>query len=125
MSIVLLLIGMAEAMAADVRTNGQTVTVWPDGGEARVVRLEVMSDRIIRVRATSADRLPNKPKSLIIVPEAQTRVPFDVKEDSNAVYVKAAKVTAVADKKTGAVTFFDKNGQQLLGEEKDGKRFWK
>ena len=115
--------GMHMAQAADVVTEGTTVTVRPDGGEARVVRLQVMNDRIVRVRATSEAALPQKPKSLVVVDQT-ARPRFTVKEDSNAVYVKAAAVQAVVDKQTGAVSFFDKNGRKLLGERPDGKQFW-
>lgn len=111
------------AQAAVVETKGQMVTIRPDGGEARVVCLQVMNDRIIRVRATSEANLPKKPKSLIVV--AQTTKPrFEVREDGNTVYVKAAEVQATVDKQTGAVHFFDKTGKKVLGETRDGKRFW-
>ena len=109
--------------AADVVTEGQTVTIRPDGGQARVVRLQVVNDRIIRVRATSADELPQKPQSLIIV-EQTARPRFEVKQDENGVYVKAAQVQAVVNKQTGQVAFFDAKGQKLLNETSDGKRFW-
>ena len=59
----LLLIGSAlmmagMAMAADVKTEGNGVTIIPDGGQAKVIRLEVMNGNIIRVRATSKEALP-------------------------------------------------------------------
>ena len=41
------------SQAATVQTNGNNVTITPDGGQAKVIRLEVMNDNIIRVRATS------------------------------------------------------------------------
>ena len=57
------------AQAADVKQQGNTVTIRPDGGQAKVIRLEVINDNIIRVRATSKDELPVKPASLMIVPQ--------------------------------------------------------
>ncbi|MDE6689295.1 MAG: DUF4968 domain-containing protein, partial [Prevotella sp.] len=111
------------AQAAVVETKGQMVTIRPDGGEARVVCLQVMNDRIIRVRATSEANLPKKPKSLIVVKQT-TKPRFEVKEDENTVYVKAAEVQAAVDKQTGAVHFFDEAGKKVLGETRDGKRFW-
>ena len=63
----LLTTGMS--MAAEVQTSGNFVTIRPDGGQAKVIRLEVMNDNIIRVRATSAEALPEKPASLMIVPQ--------------------------------------------------------
>ena len=41
------------ATAAEVQTSGNYVTIRPDGGEAKVIRLEVMNDNIIRVRPRS------------------------------------------------------------------------
>ena len=115
--------GGLPTTAADVVTEGQMVTIRPDGGQAKVVRLQVMNDRIIRVRATSEAELPQKPKSLMIVD--QTAKPrYEVKQDETAVYVKAAGVQAVVSKETGEVTFFDAKGKKLLGETKNGKRFW-
>ena len=120
--------GAAEKQrsAKSVSQNQRMVTVHPKSGEARVVSLEVVNDRIIRVRATgAADKLPTKPQSLIVVPQVNKKVPqFDVQESDEAVYVKTAEMKAVVDKETGAVSFFDKDGKRLLGESKDGKRFW-
>ena len=118
-----LLAGTLCGKAADVLTKGQTVTIWPDGGQARMVRLQVVNDRIIRVQATYADELPQKPQSLMIV-EQKEKPKFEVRQDEQAVYVKAAEVQAVVCKQTGQVTFLDASGQKLAGETEDGKRFW-
>ena len=119
----LLVTGML--MAAEVQTNGNTVTIRPDGGQAKVVRLEVMNSNIIRVRATSKEALPEKPASLMIVPQtAPAKGSFSVSEEGDAVVVKAENVKAVVSKATGEVTFFDAEGKELLKEAKDGKQFW-
>ncbi len=116
---------MTLLMAADYTVSGQYVTVpvkqvTADGPQ--VVRLQVINDHIIRVQATSEAELPEK-KSLIIVPQKQ-KTAFSV-TDGNKVCVKAKNVEARVDKETGAVTFFDANGKQLLKEAKDGKTFKK
>ncbi len=119
----LLVTGML--MAAEVQTNGNTVTIRPDGGQAKVVRLEVMNSNIIRVRATSKEALPEKPASLMIVPQtAPAKGSYSVSEEGDAVVVKAENVKAVVSKATGEVTFFDAEGKALLKEAKDGKQFW-
>ena len=126
----LLLIGSAlmmagMAMAADVKTEGNGVTIIPDGGQAKVIRLEVMNGNIIRVRATSKEALPQKPASLMIVPQtAPAKGSYTINEDSANVVVKAKNVKAVVSKATGEITFFDEDGNQLLKEAKDGKKFW-
>ena len=118
----LLLAGMA--MAADVQTSGNSVTIKPDGGQAKVVRLEVMNDKIIRVRATSEETLPQKPASLMIVQQtAPAKGSYTIEQQDGKVVVKTAKVKAVVDTRSGEVVFFDNNGKQLLREAKDGKQF--
>ena len=120
---VLLLTGVS--FAAKVQTSGNTVTIHPDGGQAKVICLEVMNDQIIRVRATSAEALPEKPASLMIVPQAApVKGSYTVSEEDETVVVKAKNVKAVVSKATGEVCFFDADGNQLLKEAKDGKKFW-
>ncbi len=111
-------------MAAEVQTSGNVVTICPDSSQAKVIRLEVMNDNIIRVRATSKDALPQKPASLMIVPQVAPTKDFTISEDGDNVVVKARNVKAVVAKVTGEVTFFDAAGNQLLKEAKDGKKFW-
>ena len=111
-------------MAAEVQTSGNVVTIKPDSSQAKVVCLEVMNERIIRVRATSKDALPEKPASLMIVPQVAPTKDFTISEDGDNVVVKARNVKAVVAKVTGEVTFFDAAGNQLLKEAKDGKKFW-
>ena len=119
----LLLTGIS--FAAEVQTNGNTVTIRPDEGQAKVIRLEVMNNNIIRVRATSKEALPEKPASLMIVPQvAPAKGSFSVSEEGDNVVVKAQNVKAVVSKATGEVTFYDAEGKVLLKEAKDGKQFW-
>ena len=119
------LLATMTSLAADVQTSENQVTIYPDGGQAKVIRLEVMNDHIIRVRATSKETLPNKPASLMIVPQvAPVKGSFSVGEEGNNVVVKAENVKAVVSKVTGEVTFFDGDGNLLLKEAENGKQFW-
>ena len=117
---------MAETlMAAEVQTSGNSVLIRPDGGQAKVICLEVMNDNIIRVRATSKADLPQKPASLMIVPQtAPQKGSYTMNDEGETVVVKAKNVKAVVQKATGEITFFDAKGNQLLKEAKDGKQFW-
>ena len=113
------------ASAAGFVKNGNSVTIHVDAPQengAKMVRLEVMNDNIIRVQATSEEAFPAK-QSLMIV-EQTARPQFSVTEDGDNVVVSARKVKAVVNKQTGALTFFDANGQQLLKEADGGKQFW-
>ena len=113
-----------SALAASVEKKGNVVTIRPDGGQAKVIRLEVMNNRIIRVRATSKDELPQKPTSLMIVPQTSPQKGcYTVTDEDTRVVVKTKEVKAVVQKADGQVTFFDADGKQLLQEAKDGKQF--
>ena len=57
------LLASMTSLAADVKTSENQVTIRPDGGQAKVIRLEVMNGNIIRVRATSKDALPQLPEA--------------------------------------------------------------
>ena len=120
----IMMLTASMAFAAGIERNGNTVTIQvanPQNDGARVVCLEVVNDNIIRVRATSEEVLPEK-KSLIIVPQ-KAKPKFEVSEDAGSVSVKAANVSAVVDKSTGDVAFFDAQGKKLLKEAKNGKTF--
>ena len=107
-------------MAAVVQTNGNNVTITPDGGQAKVVYLEVINNQIIRVRATSKDALPVKPASLIRVPvAAPAKGSYTITDEGDNVVVRTQKVKAVVQKATGQITFFDASGKQLLKEAQD------
>ena len=114
-------------LAADYTVDGQYVTIpvkETKAGGAQLVRLQVVNDRIIRVQATSKAQLPEK-QSLMIV--AQTQKPkFDVYslDNTDEVWVKAAKVMAKVNTGSGQITFYDEQERELLKESKDGKKFW-
>ena len=114
--------------AAIVDINGNTVTIRPDGGKAKVVRLEVVNENIIRVRATSKDELPVKPQSLIILPQqAPAKNSFSIEESADSVYVIAKHVRAVVGKANGDVSYYDGEGKKRLLKEMAegaGKQFW-
>ena len=110
-------------MAADYNVEGQMVTIpvkqVKENG-AKIVRLQVVTDNIIRVRATSEDALPEK-QSLIIV--KQTAKPKFEVTDGQMVRVKAANIEARVDKQTGQVLFYDAAGKLIIKEAEQGKTF--
>ena len=114
---------VVPAYAADVQTNDNSLTIRPDGGQARVIRLEIINDQIIRVRATSKEQLPDKPASLMIVPQT-SKAKGTIADEGATMVVKTARVKAVVEKSTGSLTFYDSEGKQLLHEATDGKQFW-
>ena len=111
------------ATAADVKRNGNIVTIRPDGGQAKVIQLEVVNDNIIRVRATSKDELPMKPQSLMIVPQQNYKGEFTVKEVEAStegeiihpayVYLKAKNVWVRVSKESGYIRFLNGKSKPL------------
>ena len=117
------LCSVLTTQAADIETAGNIVTIRPDGGEAKVIRLEVINDNIIRVRATSKDELPVKPQSLMIVPQqAPAKGSYSIEETDGQVSVIAKNVKAVVDKKTGHIEYFDSKGIALAKEVPERKK---
>ena len=118
-----LLMAATLAHAADYTREGSFVTIPVKSVAAQgaqVVRLQVVNDNIIRVQATSEAQLPQK-QSLIIVPQT-ARPQFEV-SGTDVVTVKARNVEARVDTRTGAVTFYDAQGNLLLKEAAQGKTF--
>ena len=115
---------VAALMAADYTVKGNFVTIpvkEVKAGGAKVVRLQVINDNIIRVQATSEALLPQK-QSLMIV-EQKANPKFDVRQDDDKVCVKASRVEARVDVESGEIAFYDASGKKLLEESDNGKQF--
>ena len=120
----LLLLGSAMAYADGFSRSGNSVTIQvakPQRDGAKMVRLEVVNENIIRVRATPEETFPEK-TSLIIVPQ-KAKPQFEVSENDKGVIVKTVGISAEVDKLTGDVAFFDAQGKKLLKEASNGKTF--
>ena len=93
----------APAKAAAPATAWQKtvdgVIVTPASGAARRVRLQVMSDGIIRVTAAPAGNLET-PKSLMVV-AAPAPTQFDAVASGDTLSLKTAKLTAEVSLATG------------------------
>lgn len=104
--------------------QGNSVTVnvaQPATNGARQLRLEVISNKIIRVQAAPG-AIAAKTKSLIIVPQT-TQTSFNVSEDKTNIKITTDALTALVSKKDGRITFLDKMGKILLKESSLGKTF--
>lgn len=89
------------------------VVVTPTAAVARKVQLDVMSDSIIHVTASSSDVVALT-KSLMVRAAPDASVKFDVSANGDTLAFKTAKVTAEVSLKTGQVTFKDANGRTVL-----------
>lgn len=112
----------ALCSCSDYSQQGNQVTVKVQSGDAKLVRLEVISPKIIRVSATAEEQFADKP-SLIIVP--QTPLPkeaFQVSSHQDVVCVQTSAICAYIQKSTGRVWFTDLQGNEILAEQAQGSK---
>ena len=87
-------------------------------GGPRLVRLQVMGDKLIRVSATADSKFAD-PQSLIVVPQKK-QTSFAVVQNGDTITVSTEEVKASVLASTGEVWFTDKNGELILQENKGG-----
>ncbi len=114
----LLICGCSDCI---VRNDESSVTVKVQKQEEdgpRMVRLEIMGEKLIRVSATPERRFAD-PQSLVTVPLAE-RPSFDVVRSGDTVTVWTSALRANVLVTTGEVWFTDKDGGMILREEIGG-----
>lgn len=108
-----------------VQITSDGVIIYPEinfSGNTRAVKLQVISDRIIRVIASPAEELPAV-KSLITVYGPATKN-WTIVEKNGKVILKTPALTATILLSTGAVSFADRTGKPLLAERQyNGRSF--
>jgi alpha-D-xyloside xylohydrolase len=114
------LFGHSDAQPAWQKT-ATGVIVTPSASPAKKVRLEVMSERIMRVTAVPTDNLAT-PKSLMVTAKPVDNVAFTVTADAATLSLKTSKLTADVSLATGAVSFRDASGKLVLSGQ-DGGQF--
>ena len=121
-----LILGAMGAQAADFVQNGNFLTVQlkqhQNYGPSQI-RLQVVTDRIIRVQATAEQGFRNK-QSLIIVPQ-NSKAKYKVEEQGDDLIITTAAMRAVLNEATGQITFYDLKDQVLLKEVAQGGKTFK
>lgn len=121
-----LILGTMGVQAADFVQNGNYLTVQlkqhQNYGPSQI-RLQVVSDRIIRVQATAEQSFRNK-QSLIIVPQKGV-ANYKVEEQGDDLIITTAAMRAVLNEATGQITFYDLKDQVLLKEVAQGGKTFK
>ena len=87
------------------------------------IRLQVVSDKIIRVQATAEQGFRDK-QSLIIVPQ-NGKANYKVEEQGEKLIITTAAMRAVLNEATGQITFYDLKDQVLLNEVAQGGKTFK
>ena len=121
LTLLLALSMMTAACSPVVKQDDSGVTVkvaQKTTGGPRLVRLEVMGEKLIRVSATP-DRRFADPQSLVVLPSAEC-APFEVVQDGDNVTVSTSAVKANVSTRTGEVWFTDHEGNVILAEQAGG-----
>nr|WP_294795817.1 TIM-barrel domain-containing protein [uncultured Mucilaginibacter sp.] len=115
--------------------DGVIVFTDPDfTGTSKAVKLEVVSDDIIRITAAPGQEIVAS-QSLITVYSRISDLSWSLVPAKGSVAVKTKHLTASVNLKTGAVSFFDNHGKAIMAERKlsgrmfrpvvfDGKRYY-
>lgn len=93
------------------------VIIYPDSnlsGHARAVRLQVISNKIIRITASATKTIPEVPSLITVYKDLKKN--YAVTSSNGNVVVKTPDVTATIVSSTGAVSFTDKYGKPVLME---------
>ena len=98
-----------------VRLNGKSD--FPD----QAVRLQVVTDRIIRVTAIPSGEFPQT-ASLITIPQPARETEFTIEEGEGHVTLATKSLSAEVSLKTGEVVFTDTDGTVFLAEQSGGGR---
>ena len=112
---------IGDTLAADgsYERTSDGVVVTPASGPAKLVRLQVMSDRIVRVTAVPTASL-TVPQSLMVV-AAPAKTNFSIVTPAGKVIVKTAQVSAEVLLATGVVSFLHAQGKAVLTERDRGR----
>ncbi|MEO5564386.1 MAG: TIM-barrel domain-containing protein [Chitinophagaceae bacterium] len=103
------------------------VIIYPDenfSGHTRAIRLQIISENIIRVLASPQKEFPVQ-NSLITVYKTGKLPEWTLisENDKENITLKTKLITAVANLITGTVIFHDAAGKVILGERKMGRSF--
>src|SRR5690606_21478981 len=104
-----------QLLAQSVERQADGVIVRPADAQAADVRLQLVSDRIVRVSADVDGDFQRSPS--LMRAEAPSAPPaFEVEQDGSKVRLKAAGIAAEVALDDGQVSFFDAQGKPLLAE---------
>lgn len=135
---------LASALLNDLLAVPPAYVTVPDGvilftdplltGSPYAVKLEVVADNIIRVIVAPGKEIASG-NSLVTVYRKMPGLIWNVIPSKESLTLKTKKLTAIVDRKTGAVTFRDPTGKKILAEKQpfgrsfqsvvfDGKRYY-
>ena len=97
--------------------NSDGVTLRLNSG---TLKLRIFSARTVEVIYSAGDSLPDTKSLAVINPPRHTR--WKLVETTNEICLRTDEITVGVNRVTGAVAFYDKNGQPILREKTDKGR---
>lgn len=91
-------------------------------GTSNAVKLEVVSDNIIRVIAATQKEIVST-QSLITIYNTKQEHLWNIIPSKENITLKTKKLIVIVDINTGAVSFLDRNNNKILCEKKLGRKF--
>ena len=101
----------ADGVLFDIKKQKET--------DARWVKIQVCDENIIRVLASPGESFSTCPILMVDITKWE-KVPFSVNDEGDCVELVTSKVKVRVDPITGAVAFYNTNGQLLLQERAGG-----
>lgn len=112
---------MTQKISAQVEKLDDGVLIHLSGANAKVVKLEVVSDKIIHVISSPVDQL-KKDTSLMII-GSNKKTEWSVVTKNNETTLATAFIKAIVQLPGGDIRFTDSKGKSLMQEEKNGASF--
>ena len=109
-----------NAVAFQKKADGVVVSLKKTSPEnVRSIRLQVITDDIVRVTATPEDKITDQKSLITSYTQTQTKG-WDVQQSGNTVILKTSRLRAIVSLVTGEVSFTDINGNIILQEQRGG-----
>ncbi len=108
-----------KANSGKYEITSDGLIVYPNAalaGNAQIIKLQVISDKIIRIIASADSNFSNQ-KSLITVYSKSPEKTWSVQEITDGLVLKTNLLIAIINTETGAVSFTDINGKPILKEK--------
>ena len=109
-----------NAVAFQKKTDGVVISLKKNSPDlARSIRLQVITDNIIRVTATPEDKVTDQKSLITSYTQTQTKG-WNIQQSGNNVILKTSRLRAVVSLVSGEVSFTDINGNIILQEQPGG-----
>jgi alpha-D-xyloside xylohydrolase len=79
------------------------------------LKVEVCTESIIRVQYSATSSIPNQPE-YVVIKEAWPATEWSSESNDESIALNTSELKVAIARKDGAITFFDRNGKQLLNE---------